>query len=664
MKKRFLALLLSTFMITNTGMLQVNAAELSDIQDTNPDFVSDDSTNQSSDESSIPTFDINDEDTNDNTTTSEDDTDPDSEITEDNVDDVDVNDESLTPDDLTVDNGDDEGDEGYEVLFVDSLNNNEVFATFVVDEHGEITDLPEAPVHEGYSFTGYEGNYTDIVQDTIITATYEEELPKTTARIFGEIDGEYTETIITRQDEDTWTDNSNNSYTKNSDRQYTDNDGHIFIFDKTYVDPNYGPLCFGVRNNNSSAKKFAQDSINSMLDYISRTNPEMLPITASLKPLVGLLFGLDGGTNPNAEILTKIDELNKKLDGMEDNLKKHSEDLAVFTSLGGEFQKISDAYTPLANKIGDATYLYDNGKISKDELNRRLAAMYTSPEYAAMSQALSGATNAYGGNTSYSMNGTSIFNAAFNLQCDNVMFSGEALDCTAPYLLRQLTIYIKGYALVNEVLDGYEATAGDDAASATRKTMLKNISGITDGQFNEKEPGVFALYKDYFSTHRFIFVDKTSDVSKHVQLSGQLSTCKSAASTLLNNTATDKPQNITPDYLKKCPLSRDQVNHLSGYCSAKRISIKTLLIDKVGFTLNNKDNLNLNSDNVYLPTGCQNIGCTKSLRFNSYTFTIKNYLHITIFNNTSPSDQQVLVAANKKADRKNVMNPDLIYFVP
>ncbi len=61
----------------------------------------------------------------------------------------------------------------YEVTFVDGLT-EEVIETQSVEE-GMDAVPPEAPVHEGYNFIGWEGDYTNITENTTITARYAEE---------------------------------------------------------------------------------------------------------------------------------------------------------------------------------------------------------------------------------------------------------------------------------------------------------------------------------------------------------------------------------------------------------------------------------------------------------------------------------------------------------
>ena len=60
----------------------------------------------------------------------------------------------------------------YTVTFVDGLT-NETIATVTVEE-GKDVEFPEAPVHEGYEFKGWDKDGKNITADTTITALYEE----------------------------------------------------------------------------------------------------------------------------------------------------------------------------------------------------------------------------------------------------------------------------------------------------------------------------------------------------------------------------------------------------------------------------------------------------------------------------------------------------------
>ena len=76
----------------------------------------------------------------------------------------------------------------YTVTFVDGLT-NETIATVKVEE-GKDVEFPEAPEHEGYTFTGWDKDGKNITADTTITALYEEIVEPPVETIFGDVNGD------------------------------------------------------------------------------------------------------------------------------------------------------------------------------------------------------------------------------------------------------------------------------------------------------------------------------------------------------------------------------------------------------------------------------------------------------------------------------------------
>ncbi len=58
----------------------------------------------------------------------------------------------------------------YTVTFVDGVT-NEVIANIIV-QHGEAADAPEVPMHNGYLFSCWIGDYSNVTEDLTIVAEY------------------------------------------------------------------------------------------------------------------------------------------------------------------------------------------------------------------------------------------------------------------------------------------------------------------------------------------------------------------------------------------------------------------------------------------------------------------------------------------------------------
>ena len=484
-------------------------------------------------------------------------------------------------------------DEYFVVSFIDSIDNI-TFATVEVNKNESVTELPEAPAHEGYKFYTYDGNYRDVIQNEEVTAIYveNEKLPPRHERIFAEIDGVYVEHIIESQDEELdipWKDEEGNEYIWMDDCFWHDMNGHRYMPDKTYIDSYYGEMFFGDSGNEmvNESKKLAQSEINTMLDYISKTNPAFSFIAGPLKTLIAEMFGQTGSKDPNKIIIDKLSDIEKQLTDMEDNQKYHVEDALTMAELGGDFQELAKRIDPLYNKINDSIGNYEKGDISKEQCQREIAALRDSNEYANLTAAISGASKAFFGDTNYTIDKRSIFGATYNLQCNHVMFSGEAIDKVTPYLIRQLCNYLRAYGLVNTVLDNYEAVVGNNAALSTREEMLSNTGGVLNGTFNPEKPGVFGQFKKFLELYRYTYVGCSSDPYHHVRLNEKIAVCIEMPRRCIGTGVYEECnlEKYTPDGMKNFPLSSTQMKNLASYCARKHISVYDLLIDVVGFKL-------------------------------------------------------------------------------
>ena len=443
----------------------------------------------------------------------------------------------------------------------------------------------------------------DLESADIILAAAEEKSWKT---LFTKAGGKLRQVMIFEREDGTWSDDKGVRYTQKEDGTWTNAKGVVYweltgddddLFDNDDFledqDPDDFPKNDGSRDTAfdtfvTETKKVTQGVINGFLDSIARTRPDLLPVLGALKVLVGEMFGLGSAPNSNQVMLDKLNEIEIQLKNMEESLKEHMENVVTFDSIGGEFQAVADAIPPLECKIGDAMGKYQKGKIDEDELNRRIAAFYDMGEYSDLMHALSGATNSYNADTSFSLDKRSIFSAAYRLQCEKVMFSGEAVDCVTPYLLRQLCTYLKGYALINTVLDAYEAVNGDDSTLYTRQVMFQNTGGIVKGTFNEQAPGVFGLYRDFFNTYRYTFVNKSSNPANHVRLGKDIYAVFGFSETFLGSRPTvsqDQSRRYTPDGLSNFPLNAAQMKSLAEYAAAKKTTLFNLLFNTVGFEL-------------------------------------------------------------------------------
>ncbi len=80
----------------------------------------------------------------------------------------------------------------YLVTFVDGLTGEIIFKDHV--NHGAAATAPDAPVHEGYTFTGWDVDFSNITADLTVTAQYQQNGPSVTLLGDVDLDGEVTAT--------------------------------------------------------------------------------------------------------------------------------------------------------------------------------------------------------------------------------------------------------------------------------------------------------------------------------------------------------------------------------------------------------------------------------------------------------------------------------------
>ena len=331
--------------------------------------------------------------------------------------------------------------------------------------------------------------------------------------------------------------------------------------------------------------KESKNLINGFLDFLGKSDKTLCltMFSPALKGIIDLVFS-PVSTSPNLdrEILNKLNDIEKQLADMEKNLGNHFEDMVSLNSIGGEFQTLVNAIGPLKSRIVDIT---GNTNLNESEKTERLAALYDTQPYNDIVSAISGATNAYAGKTTFLLQERSIFGAAYRRACREVMFSGEAIDMVAPYLMRLLGYYLRAYSLVNQVVTAREDVYGANSCTGTREQMFKDLGGLVNGKADAAAPGVMGLYAKFFDTDRYVFINKNNE-GNGIRLKKVLFARSSVTNTFLKLTKTGNCESckmLDVQELKNAPLTADQLKSIIDYCNKKRISVLDLLLNRVGF---------------------------------------------------------------------------------
>ena len=293
-------------------------------------------------------------------------------------------------------------------------------------------------------------------------------------------------------------------------------------------------------------------------------------------------MGLESEDDAISKLSDQVNEVDTHLMKAESNIMEHSINVAEFEAQAQELQDLYKKSASLEEAIYNIEYKYEKGSFDESERDKRLAALYDLSVYKDVTGSLESAQSVFEFGNSLSVTGKTIYQSAYYTQCSRVMFSKEAKEAIKPYLMRQVNIYLKAYGLQNMVLDACEKVGGPDSVAYSREKMFRNLGGISNGVFDEKNPGIVGyLNKFYENTSDFIFVNKSADPSRHVALKQEL---------LLNSQIKGYIR-ITwgwkysfPKEITNYTLNKDQVKSLADYCKNKNKSILDFLTNDIGFT--------------------------------------------------------------------------------
>ena len=282
----------------------------------------------------------------------------------------------------------------------------------------------------------------------------------------------------------------------------------------------------------------------------------------TLKELIVEAYGL-GSEEPTRAIEKKLDDLDFKMDLIEASIKRHTGNIIALNSLGGLFGTLKSRAESLGTKVKDIYHLYNVGKITREEKLARIGELYSSSEYTAAVNAFNDATKAYVGDMSIELGKVSIFGAAYNKQAEDKMFSGEVIDAVTPYLVRQMTTYIRAYGAINEVLDAYQLSKGLEFGTSSRESL------------DQKMKTVMGRYEEFYNTDRDVFIDGGNC---SIRLKKQLLVRENYGKSLDYNRIP-----ATPSFMKENPLNAEQVKHLAEYAAKKGKTIFEYLVNDMKF---------------------------------------------------------------------------------
>jgi len=267
------------------------------------------------------------------------------------------------------------------------------------------------------------------------------------------------------------------------------------------------------------------------------------------------------------KVMNKLNQIEQQIKVAEDSIKLHTDNVVVLAAIGDKYGTVRDRAQTLATRVDNIRF---NSFLTDEQKVQALAALYNDDVVYDLETALNGATNAFNGDTEFSLEQKSVFDMAYSTAVEKSMFSQEAIEAATPYLMRQLATYLAGYAALMPVYEAYEQVYGASYLLATREVMAQRLGGV-DREGHEMSSTVLQKYEDFFGMDKYIFVNK-----------GQTAPVKLNQTMYILTSGRTDNFNIS-DELKNTALTQAQVESLAKYCKDKNLTLNQFLFEKMGF---------------------------------------------------------------------------------
>ena len=209
-----------------------------------------------------------------------------------------------------------------------------------------------------------------------------------------------------------------------------------------------------------------------------------------IKAMVGDMFDSLFPKSSEDKVMNKLNQIEQRINEVEDSIKLHTDNVVVLAAIGDKYGTVRDRAQTLAARVDNIRF---NPYLTDEQKVEELAELYKDGVVYDLETALNGATNAFNGDTEFSLEQKSVFDMAYSTAVEKSMFSQEAIEAATPYLMRQLAAYLAGYAALMPVYEAYEQVYGASSLLATREIMAQRLGGV-DREGKEMSSTVLQKY--------------------------------------------------------------------------------------------------------------------------------------------------------------------------
>ena len=300
--------------------------------------------------------------------------------------------------------------------------------------------------------------------------------------------------------------------------------------------------------------KYSKSAIDALVDAIALACPELKPLIPFLKALSGDVFSTGGGIN--AEVLKKLNDIEVEIRKSEESIKRNGYNVVSLQSIGDKYSTVADKAELISDRIGN---IMGNVNLTDAQKLQNVADLTENSEFLALESAMNGATKCFTSNVNDIFERQSIFEAAYARASESVMFSSEALTMSTPYIIRQFSVYLAAYGVMNQVYNAHEQVYGASSLTATRNKMAERLGGI-DMSGDSMGGTVGAQLRAYFARDRYTFVNRGT---ANVPLK------RGIIATHINKGTHYDAHYAIENWVKANPLSQAQVEALCSYAASR-----------------------------------------------------------------------------------------------
>lgn len=181
-------------------------------------------------------------------------------------------------------------------------------------------------------------------------------------------------------------------------------------------------------------KSGSKNAIMYTIDQLAKVSSPAFKnmILPLIKAMVGDMF--DGLFPQSSEdkVMNKLNQIEQRINEVEDSIKLHTDNVVVLAAIGDKYGTVRDRAQTLAARVDNIRF---NPYLTDEQKVEELAKLYKDGVVYDLETALNGATNAFNGDTEFSLEQKSVFDMAYSTAVEKSMFSQEAIEAATPYLI-------------------------------------------------------------------------------------------------------------------------------------------------------------------------------------------------------------------------------------